>query len=108
MNGKSGTRDINEWHFVYRDPNERDDKDNHLLKFAEELKFKYAVNFKYPGKDLDKLIEAKEKIRKDTIYDPSKNLPKYNLKKRQDMVGGCWNNYNEEEFKQWFQWRNAE
>ena len=101
MNGKKGSNDYNEWHFIYRDPNEREDNDNHLLKFAEKLK--------YQGKTLDKLIEAKEKIRKDTRYDPSKNLPKYNLKKRQEMVGGCWNNYKtEEDFKQWFQWRNAE
>ena len=108
MNGKMGSEDPNEWHFIYRDPNEREDKDNHLLKFAEKITFKYAVDFKYKGKDLDKLIEAKEKIRKDTIYDPSKKLPKYNLKKRQEMVGGCWNNYTEEDFKQWFQWRDAE
>ena len=108
MNGKMGSEDPNEWHFIYRDPNEREDKDNHLLKFAEKITFKYAVDFKYKGKDLDKLIEAKEKIRQDTIYDPSKKLPKYNLKKRQEMVGGCWNNYTEEDFKQWFQWRDAE
>ena len=108
MNGKMGSEDPNEWHIIYRDPNEREDKDNHLLKFAEKITFKYAVDFKYKGKDLDKLIEAKEKIRQDTIYDPSKKLPKYNLKKRQEMVGGCWNNYTEEDFKQWFQWRDAE
>ena len=104
MNGKSGTEDPDEWQYVIRDPDEREAEKNHRLKFAQEIKFKYAVDFKYNGKDLDKLIEAKEKIRKDTDI----NNIKYNLQKRQEMVGGCWNNYTEEDFKKWFDWRNAE
>lgn len=104
LNGKSGSEDPDEWQYVIRDPDDRDSEDNHRLKFAQEIKFKYAVDFKYNGNDLNKLIEAKEKIRKDTDI----NNIKYNLKKRQEMVGGCWNNYTEEDFKQWFQWRNAE
>lgn len=103
MNGKMGSDDPDEWHYVVRDPNERDEKENHLLVFAKSLKFKYAVNFSYSETDLEKLIEAKEKIRKDTDV----NNIKYDLKKRQEMVGGCWNNYKtEEDFLKWFQWRD--
>ena len=111
MDGKKGSKDLDEWHFIYRDPYEREDNGNHRFKFtqATNYKFTYGNNFKYTENERKKLIEAKEKIRKDTIYDPSKKLPKYNLKKRQEMVGGCWYNYKtEDDFKQWFQWRNAE
>ncbi len=103
MNGKSGSEDPDEWHYVYRDPNERDEKENHLLKFGNKLSYTYAVNFKYTDKDLEKLIENKEKIRLDTDI----NNIKYDLKKRQELVGGCWNNYTEDDFKQWFERRNA-
>ena len=111
MDGKKGSKDLDEWHFIYRDPYEREDNGNHRFKFtqATNYKFTYGNNFKYTENERKKLIEAKDKIRKDTIYDPSKKLPKYNLKKRQEMVGGCWYNYKtEDDFKQWFQWRKAE
>ena len=116
MNGKKGSSDYNEWHYVYRDPDERDEEENHQLIFADSLKFEFAANDRFPERmtsqdssKVKKLIKNKDLIRKDTIYDPSKKLPKYSLKKRQEMVGGCWNNYKtEEDFKQWFQWRNAE
>ena len=85
-----------EWHFVYRDPNVRDEKNNHLLKFAIDLFF--------PGKDLDEKIKNKELIRHDTDV----NNIKYNLQKRIRMVGGCWKYYSEEQFLQWFNGRNAE
>lgn len=114
MNGKMGTKDYNEWHYIYRDPDERDSNQNHQLKFAEALDFEFAAKSRFPEKmtsqdssKVKQLIKNKELIRKDSIYDPSKKLPKYNLKKRQEMVGGCWNNYTEEDFKLWFQWRNA-
>ena len=84
-----------EWHFVYRDPNVRDEKNNHLLKFAIDLFF--------PGKDLDEKIKNKELIRHDTDV----NNIKYNLQNRIKMVGGCWKYYSEEQFLQWFNGRNA-
>lgn len=116
MNGSTGTKDLKEWQYVIRDPDERDEQENHLLKFAQNLNFKFAAKGRFPEKmtssdssKVKELIKNKELIRKDSIYDPSKKLPKYNLKKRQEMVGGCWNNYKtEEDFKKWFQWRNAE
>lgn len=88
-------KDKKEWTYVYKDPDEREKKENHLLKFAVDLSF--------PGKNLDEKIKNKEKIRHDT----DKNNIKYSLKKRQEMVGGCWNNYTEEDFQKWFEGRDA-
>ena len=88
-----------EWHYVYRDPNDRDVQDNHLLKFAIDLTFL--------GNNLDEKIANKEKARIDSIYDPEKDLPKYKLKWRQEHIGGCWKYYTEEQFIQWFEGRNA-
>ena len=90
-----------EWHYVYRDPNERDEKENHLLKFAEKLSFNYRVDYKYPGNNLDSLIIKKEMIRLDNDV----NNIKYKLADRIKMVGGCWPNYTEEQFLQWFEGR---
>ena len=102
MNGKMGTDDPDEWNFVIRDPDEREAdstvnrKENHLLRFAIDLKFL--------GKNLDEKIKNKEKIRLDNDV----NNIKYDLKKRQEMVGGCWYNYKtEEDLLEWFKWRNA-
>ena len=115
---ESPPNDPYEWHYVYSDPNERDEQKNHLLQFTNKLKFNYTKNGLFLEKDndpvmqdaeeIESLIKNKELIRKDTIYDPSKKLPKYNLKKRQEMVGGCWNNYTEEQFLQWFNRGDAE
>ena len=95
MNGKMASKDKNEWKYVIRDPDERDDKKNHRLKFAIDLKF--------PGKNLNDKIKNKELIRHDTDV----NNIKYSLKKRKEMVGGCWVNYDEKEFLKWFEGRNA-
>ncbi|MBR6453997.1 MAG: hypothetical protein IKS97_05430 [Fibrobacter sp.] len=95
MNGKMGTQDPKEWQYVVRDPDDRDEQDNHLLKFAIDLKF--------PGKNLATKIKNKELIRHDTDI----NNIKYSLKKRKEMVGGCWANYSDEDFKKWFEGRNA-
>ena len=95
MNGKMGTQDPKEWQYVICDPDERDEQDNHLLKFAIDLKF--------PGKNLATKIKNKELIRHDTDI----NNIKYSLKKRKEMVGGCWANYSDDDFKKWFEGRNA-
>ena len=95
MNGEMGTNDPNEWQYVIRDPDERDEQKNHLLKFAVDLKF--------PGKNLADKIKNKELIRHDTDI----NNIKYSLKKRKQMVGGCWVNYSDDDFKKWFEGRNA-
>jgi hypothetical protein len=95
MNEKMGTQDPDEWQYVIRDPDERDEQNNHLLKFA--------VDLKYPGKNLATKIKNKELIRHDTDI----NNIKYPLKKRKEMVGGCWVNYSDDDFKKWFEGRNA-
>ena len=93
MDGKTTQNDLDEWQFVYRDPNERDEKDNHLLQFAIDLSF--------PGVDLDDKIRNKELIRHDTNV----NNIKYSLADRIRMVGGCWRNYTGEQFLKWFEGR---
>jgi len=110
---ESPPNDPYEWHYVYSDPNERDEQKNHLLQFTDKIKFKYTKNGLFLEKDndpvmqdaeeIESLIKNKELIRKDTLYPP-----KYSLTDRQKMVGGCWNNYTEERFLQWFKRENAE
>ena len=110
---ESPPNDPYEWHYVYSDPNERDEQKNHLLQFTDKIKFKYTKNGLFLEKDndpvmqdaeeIESLIKNKELIRKDTLYPP-----KYSLTDRQKMVGGCWNNYTEERFLQWFNRENAE
>jgi hypothetical protein len=110
---ESPPNDPSEWHYVYSDPNERDEQKNHLLQFTNNLKFNYTKNRLFLEKDndpvmqdaekIDSLINNKDSIRVDTLYPP-----KYSLKDRKKMVGGCWNNYTEEQFLQWFNRGNAE
>jgi hypothetical protein len=110
---ESPPNDPYEWHYVYSDPNERDEQKNHLLQFTDKIKFKYTKNGLFLEKDndpvmqdaeeIESLIKNKELIRKDSLYPP-----KYSLTDRQKMVGGCWNNYTEERFLQWFNRENAE
>jgi hypothetical protein len=110
---ESPPNDPYEWHYVYSDPNERDEQKNHLLQFTDKIKFKYTKNGLFLEKDndpvmqdaeeIESLIKNKELIRKDTLYPP-----KYSLKDRKKMVGGCWNNYTEEQFLQWFNRGDAE
>ena len=110
---ESPPNDPYEWHYVYSNPNERDEQKNHLLQFTDKIKFKYTKNGLFLEKDndpvmqdaeeIESLIKNKELIRKDTLYPP-----KYSLTDRQKMVGGCWNNYTEERFLQWFNRENAE
>ena len=114
MNGKQALNDPEEWHFVYRKPNKRDSLQNHRFLFTNYIGFgdSSAISkFKFPevlgtndSLKLVELIKRKELIRKDT----DKNNRKYTLEARQEMVGGCWNNYKtEEDFLKWFQWRDA-
>lgn len=94
MNGKKA--DESEWTYSVADAVARNDQGNHILVFAADSEFKWAES------DKEKAIEAKEKVRMDT--DPS-NI-KYDLAWRKANIGGCWNNYTEETFMQWFEGRN--
>ena len=50
---------------------------------------------------VNSLIEKKELIRKDKDI----NNIKYDWRKRAEMVGGCWTNYDDEKFLKWFEGR---
>ena len=52
--------------------------------------------------DLDARKVNMDKAKKDT----NPNNIQYDLKWRQDNIGGCWNNYTEETFLKWFEGRN--
>ena len=108
MDGKTTKDDLDEWEFIYRDPNERDEKKNHRLKFTTTINFMYAEGGMFPENQDEKtvekinsLIEKKELIRKDNDI----NNIKYDWRKRAEMVGGCWTNYDDEKFLKWFEGR---
>lgn len=110
MDGKTTQDDLDEWQFIYRDPNDRDEKKNHRLKFTNKISFNFTSDGRFPENmkedeqaKRDSLIAKKELIRKDTDI----NNIKYKLKDRQEMVGGCWDNYTEEQFIKWFEGRSA-
>ena len=101
MNGKAGEDDKDEWEYKVSDSNKRKSNGDHLLKFAFKANF-YSEYFE--SLSLAERIYVKELIRKDTdIYNV-----KYDLNARKQMIGGCWNNYSQKEFLQWFEGRNAQ
>lgn len=61
----------------------------------------FVIDFKWSTSG-DQLHYAMGLAAKDT--DP--NNIQYNLKWRQENIGGCWNNYNEERFLKWFEGRD--
>lgn len=65
-----------------------------LLKYASDPKF-----FKVKGNALE---EAKSKV----VLDIDPENIQYDLKWRQDSIGGCWTNYTQDMFMQWFEGRN--
>lgn len=94
MNGIDATNDSEEWEFVLDNSNERDAQGNHLFKFAYNIS--WSTDF--VNANLDDRIAIKELIRKDNDI----NNIKYPLEMRKAMLGGCWNNYTEEQFLKWF------
>ena len=83
-----------EWSFIYPEPNDRDANKDHRLQFAQQLTF-------IPRKT-DELIKNKELARTDTDI----NNIRYDLAWRKANIGGCWVNYSESDFINWFQVRN--
>ena len=83
-----------EWNFIYPEPNDRDANKDHRLQFAQQLTF-------IPRKT-DELIKNKELARTDTDI----NNIRYDLAWRKANIGGCWVNYSESDFINWFQGRN--
>jgi hypothetical protein len=83
-----------EWSFIYPEPDDRDANKDHRLQFAQQLTF-------IPRKT-DELIKNKELARTDTDI----NNIRYDLAWRKANIGGCWVNYSESDFINWFQGRN--
>ena len=83
-----------EWDFIYPEPDDRDANKDHRLQFAQQLTF-------IPRKT-DELIKNKELARTDTDI----NNIRYDLAWRKANIGGCWVNYSESDFINWFQGRN--
>lgn len=96
MNGIPGKKDDDEWSFVYPDYNKRVEKNDHRFAFAKKL------TYNPKGLSNEDFTDLKYNVAKDT--DPH-NI-QYDLKFRQENIGGCWVNYDQQKFEQWFQGRN--
>lgn len=92
MNGTA--KETDEWEFVYANPDDRNSHKNHRLKFAKKINFVPA-----PGGDM---VKNKELARLDNDI----NNIRYDLAWRKANIGGCWENYSESDFINWFQGRN--
>ncbi len=101
MDGSFAEDDMEEWEYKVSDPKQRKNNGDHLLKFAFKANF-YSEYFE--NLSPEERIFVKEQIRHDTDI----NNIKYNLQDRKNMIGGCWNNYNQARFVQWFEGRNAQ
>ena len=104
MNGITVATDLSEdqkelnreWAFIYPEYKNRVLKNDHRLVFAFNLVFNPQ---NLPGVEY---AAYKKEVAKDTDV----NNIKYNLEFRKKYIGGCWANYNEERFIQWFAGRN--
>ncbi|MCQ2097973.1 MAG: hypothetical protein MJY87_08555 [Fibrobacter sp.] len=102
--GIMGEEDSKEYEFEIPGSNDRKAQDNHLFKFANTLSWSAAFVYGNPELSTDiqrQRIELKELIRKDKDI----NNIQYPLAMRKAMIGGCWNNYDEARFLQWFEGR---
>ena len=87
-------KEPNEWEFLFAEPDDRDAAKDHRLKFAMNIPF-------VPGPNGD-FIQNKELARTDTDI----NNIRYDLAWRKANIGGCWLNYTDADFFNWFQGRN--
>ena len=99
MNGitvadKESERD-REWKFIYPKYLDRVATNDHRFVFTLEIVFN-PQNLPY-----EEFNVLKKAVAKDTHYPPV-----YDLEYRKQYIGGCWANYNEERFMQWFEGRN--
>lgn len=95
MNGIPGAEDTDEWEYVYKTFKDREANGDHRLKFALKLQWNPS------GLTYEDYIKVKHEIAKDTDI----NNIKYDLDARKALVGGCWANYDEKMFMQWFEGR---
>ncbi len=98
-NGVYGEEDPDEREFIYPTKQREEAGKNGLFKFAKDLAWEGTAE---TAEGLEKRIAYKDSVRLDT---DSLNI-KYDLEWRKKHVGGCWNNYDEEQFKAWFRGRN--
>ena len=85
-----------EWDFIYTKYDDRVKHNDHKFKFAKNMVFNPK------GYDPDTFIGLKRAIAQDI----NKDDPTFDLKYRQENIGGCWVNYSEKDFKKWFEGRN--
>jgi hypothetical protein len=85
MDGEKAESD--EWNFIYPEYRRRVENNDHRFKFAEQIFFN-PKNLPY-----ETYISTKQAIARD--YEGQ-----YNLKYRQDYVGGCWVRYSESDFQE--------
>ena len=85
-----------EWAFIYPEYKNRKATSDHRLVFAFELVFNPQ------NLPPEEYAAYKKAVAKDTDI----NNIQYNLTFRKQFIGGCWVNYNEERFMQWFEGRN--
>lgn len=96
MDGIPGKKDDDEWTFIYADYKKRVANSDYRFKFAEKTPFN-PQNLSY-----EEFINLKYAVAHDT--DPH-NI-QYDLEFRKKYIGGCWINYDQDKFGQWFQGRN--
>ena len=73
-------------------------EDSLELHLNEKNKLLFAVDFE-PKKSNDSTYQANLRA---IMEDTDSTKIKYPLKERQRLIGRCWNNYTEKEFKAWF------
>ena len=126
MNGEVGSEDTNEWQFINETYDQRvaaqyfsqvkaeeclidefsecqkNDNCKQFNKCIEtgDHRFKFANNLKWnpTGLSPEEFKSLKSRVAKD--LDPN-NL-QFDLEARKNLIGGCWTNYSERDFKNWF------
>ena len=103
-NEGASAADPDEWEFIYEaydarvaatyynEVKQENVAGDHRFKFAKDL----VWNPTHLGEE--QFLELKSKVAKDT--DP--NNIQFDLETRKNLIGGCWVNYSDAEFKNWF------
>ena len=99
MNGKTVSETNSEldreWKFIYPEYKNRVAAGDHRFVFAA------GIIFNPENLPFEEYDAYKRAVAKDTHYPPA-----YDLAFRKKYIGGCWVNYNEQRFMQWFEGRN--
>lgn len=99
MNGVTVKQDSKEekweWNFIFPDYKDRVSNNDHRFVFAKELVFNPQ------GLSPEEFKATKKAVAHDT--DP--NNIQYDLTFRKTYIGGCWVNYDDDDFAKWFEGR---